>query len=119
LADDVGHPSSDAFPALYSGNTEAAKADDARAQQRGGVEIVETRRQWDREVCANLHILRVAAVHRIFSNYGMIAEIFHAVAAEPATAVYPAHPGDANAALLEGISLSPYGDTLLPSFHQK
>jgi hypothetical protein len=49
----------------------------------------------------------------------MIAEIFHAVAAEPATAVYPAHPGDANAALLEGIRLSPYGDTLLPSFHQK
>jgi hypothetical protein len=27
----------------------------------------------------------------------MIAKVFHAVAAEPATAVYSAHPGDANA----------------------
>src|ERR1035438_9398927 len=49
----------------------------------------EIRRQWDSEVSPNRRILRVAAVDRITGEYGTIAEVFHVVDAEPATAVYP------------------------------
>jgi hypothetical protein len=80
-----------------SRNAEAAEADDARAEQRGDVGIVEARRQWNGEIGANRHILRIAAVHRVAGKYGMIAEVLHLVAAEPAIAVHAAHPGDAHA----------------------
>src|SRR5208337_2328249 len=86
-----------AFSVLNSRNAEAAEANDARAEQGGDVEIVETRRQWKREVSTSRRIFRVAPIHRVAGKYGMIAEVLHVVAAEPTIAVYPTHPGDADA----------------------
>jgi hypothetical protein len=106
-----------AFPALNSGNAEAAEADNARAQQGCNVGIVQPRRQWDREVGANRRIICVAAVHRITCKCGTVAEILHVVTAEPAIAVYPTHPGDADACSngqIRRCAIHYFADDLMP-----
>ena len=58
---------------------------------------VGTVRQGDREISAHGHIFRITAVYGVAGECGCVAEVLHAVRAEPAIAIDAAHPGDTNA----------------------
>ncbi len=88
----------DALAALDSGDAQAAKADDARAQQWRGVKVIKLGRQRIDEVAARDGILRVAAVDGVSGEGGRVAEVLEAAAAIGTSAVDAAHPGNADAA---------------------
>jgi hypothetical protein len=87
---------SDAIARLDAGHTQAAKTNNARAQQRGSVQIVELIGKRKSEIGANGRIFRVPAVRAIPSKGGRIAEILQAKLTIPARAVDSANPGNAH-----------------------
>ncbi len=87
----------DTLAALDSGDAQAAEADDAGAEQRGGDDGVEAGGERIGEIGADGGELGVAAVDRVAGEDGVVAEVLHAVTAEPAIAVNAADPGDAGA----------------------
>src|SRR5580704_3143616 len=88
---------SNAFAELDAGNTQAAEANDSRAEQRGGVQVVERRGQREDKVSASEGVLRVSARDGIASEGGPVAQILHAPFAVRAGAIGPAEPRHADA----------------------
>ncbi len=79
------------------GNAQAAKANDARTEQRSRVEIVERCGQREDKVSARQCVLRIAAGNAVTSEYWRVAEIFAALATIWTRAVSTSKPGDTNA----------------------
>ena len=106
----------DALAGLDAGDAQAAEADDAGAEQRRGVDGVEAGGQRVGEVGAGEGVLGVAAVDGVAGEDGVVAEVLHAVAAEPAVAVDAADPGDADARAerkLGGGAVDDFADDLM------
>src|SRR3984885_1895086 len=87
----------DRVTGLGVGDAEAAKADDAGAEERGSLGIFEGVRERVDEVGANQGVLSVASVDGVASKGWVVAEIFFVVEAESAGAGGPADPGDPDA----------------------
>ena len=79
---------------LCARDTQAAKSNDARTEQRGSVEIIEFGWKRKYEIGARQRILRIAAIDGIAGKSRRIAEILVALAAVPARSVGSAEPGD-------------------------
>ncbi len=80
---------------LDSRYTEAAKTNDARAQQGSSVQIIEPRRKRKDKIGARQRILGIAAVDRVSGECGGITKIFEtapAIAAASVGAAQPGHP---------------------------
>ena len=88
---------SDAFPRLHFRDPKAAKADDARAQQRRGPQIIQLSGQREDKVRAGGCVFRITTVHRIASERGRVAEVLFAALTIPAGAVGAADPRHAHA----------------------
>lgn len=82
----------DPFARLYSGNTQAPKADDTCAEERCDVDRVESLRYGKRKIRAHERILGVPSINGIASERRMIAKVLHVVLAEPAISIRAAHP---------------------------
>src|SRR5215470_11151846 len=80
-----------------SSNPNRAKADDACAEQRCGMQIVEVAGNGEAEIRARQSILRIAPIDGVTSKGWEVAEVFHIVTAVGAGAVGAAEPGDADA----------------------
>src|SRR5271169_2586533 len=87
----------DSFAGLDASDTQAAKSDDAGAEQRSDVHVVQGARQRKREVRTRESVFGVAAVYRVTREDRLIAQVFHRVAAIPAIAIHAAHPGNSHA----------------------
>ncbi len=87
----------DALAALDARDAQAAEADDPGAKQRRGDDGLEACGKRVDEIGAHRGELGVAAVDGVAGEDGMVAEVLHVVAAEPAIAVDAADPGDADA----------------------
>src|SRR5580704_6359947 len=83
---------------LGAGSAQDAKTDDARTQQRRGVQIVQLRRQRKYEVCPGRRVLGVTSVDGVPGESRRVAEIFIASPAIPARSVGASDPGNANPA---------------------
>src|ERR1019366_3674045 len=88
---------SDAVAWLNAGYSQAAKANDARAEKWRGVQVVQFRRKLEHKIAARRGILRVTAVDGISGECRRIAKIFEATAAVWAISVDAADPGNAYA----------------------
>src|SRR5580700_11152771 len=88
---------SDAVAGLHARDSQAAKADDARAQQWRGMQVIEFRRQRINKVAARGGILGVSAVDDVPGEDRRVAKILEATAAVRAAAIDAAHPRHANA----------------------
>src|SRR6185437_9699291 len=77
-----------------AGHAQAAEADNAGAEQRRGVNIVEACGQRENEIPARECVFGVAAVDGVAGKRGRIAKIFLTSAAIRAGAVDSADPGD-------------------------
>src|SRR5579863_7927262 len=80
---------------MDAGHAEAAKADDAGAQQGRNDRGFGIRRKGNGEVGANGSEFGIASVTAVARENRPIAEVLHLVAAEPAIAVDAAHPRNA------------------------
>ncbi len=106
----------DAFAGLDAGDAEAAEADDARAEERGDVDVVETGGEGIDEVGAGQGVFGIAAIDGVAGKDGVVAEVFFAAAAEGASAVGAADPGDADARAdwkVGGCALDDFADDLV------
>src|SRR5437588_6341638 len=81
----------------HAGDAKAAKTDDARAQPRGGVQIVERGGQRKNEIGAGDGKLGVATRDGVSGESREIAQVFIAAPAIPASAVGASEPRDAHA----------------------
>ena len=86
-----------AVTGFYAGYAEAAETDDSGAEERGGVDVVQVRGQWENEIVAHLGVLGVTAVDGVAGEGGGVAEIFLTSLAVGADAIGAADPGDADA----------------------
>ncbi len=82
--------------ALYARKPQRPESDDARAQQRRGLEIVEAFRNRIDEALFRQGVLGVTAVHGPAGEGGIVAEIFFRRPAIFARAVGGVQPGDAD-----------------------
>ena len=80
----------DALARLDAGDAQGAKPDDARAQQRRGVQVVERGGQRVDEVVARDDVFGVAAVDVVAGVARVVAQILARVRAEEAGSVGPA-----------------------------
>jgi hypothetical protein len=80
-----------------AGDTKRAEADDAGAQQRRGVEVVELRGNRKTKVGAGKGVAGVPSVHGVTSEGGEVAQVFHIAAAVKAGAVGAAQPRNPDA----------------------
>src|ERR1700674_5563962 len=81
---------------LYASDSKAAKTDDAGAQKRGSVQIVESLGKRKYEIRTGGGILSIAAVHGIAGEGGRIAKVLKTVLAIPTLPVNAADPGNTN-----------------------
>src|ERR1019366_3706775 len=88
---------SDAVARLDASHTQAAKTNNACAQQWGSVQIVQLIGKRKSEIGANDRIFRIAAVYGVASKGGRITEILQTKVTIPAGAVGSAKPGNAHA----------------------
>lgn len=77
--------------------TQAAETNNAGAQQRRGVQIVELIGKRKRKVGAHDSIFGIAAIYGVTGESGCIAEVFEASATVLAGAIGSSHPGNAYA----------------------
>ncbi len=87
----------DALAWLSAGDAEAAEADDAGAEQRRDVGVVEPGRKREGEVGTDEGVLGVATVDGVAGEDRVVAEVLFVAAAEEAGAVGAADPGDSDA----------------------
>jgi len=87
----------DALAGLGARYSEAAEADDASAEERGDVGVVEGAGEGVNEVGADEGVLGVAAVDGVAGEGGVVAQVFFMAETEGAGAVGAADPGDADA----------------------
>jgi hypothetical protein len=85
-----------ALSRLGAGDAEAAEADDAGAEKRSDVGVVDGGRESEGEVGANEGIFGVASVDGVAGEGGIVAEIFFVAAAEGTGAVGAPDPRDAD-----------------------
>ncbi len=102
----------DALAGLSSRDSQAAEADDAGAEQRCGVDVVERVGKGVGEVGANEGVLGVASVGGVAGEGGVVAEVLFAAKAERAGAVGAADPGDADAGSFVG-AVGDFADDLV------
>lgn len=88
---------SDAVSRFNAGDTQTAKADDARAEERSRMEVVEFRGKLKNKVAARLGILGVTSVDGVSRKDPGVAKIFELAAAVGANPVYAADPGNSDA----------------------
>jgi len=99
-----------------AGNTQAAKTNDARAEQRGDMHVIQTGRQRKSEVRARQGIFGIASIYGISSEGRPITEILQSVTAVPAIAIYATHPGNTGSGSqrqLRGRTLNHLSDNLM------
>jgi len=82
---------------LNAGYSQTAKANDAGAEKRRGVQVVQFRGQFKNKVAARRGILRIAAIDGVSGEDRRIAEIFESTAAVRAISIDPANPGNTHA----------------------
>src|SRR5579859_7823243 len=82
---------------FYLGYTEAAKPNNACAQQRGCLQIIKPLLQRKRKIGTRDCIFSIAAVHAVAGESRRIAKVFPAMLAIPAASIHAANPRDANA----------------------
>jgi len=87
---------SDSLSLLNPSHSQAAEADDAGAQQRSDMSVIQARGKRKSEVSARQNIFGIAAIHGVSGKDRLIAEIFHAVMAVPAVTIDATHPGNAD-----------------------
>src|SRR5271166_1613548 len=87
----------DSLAMLYACDPKTAKTDDAGAQKRRGMQIVERLGKGKYEINTGGGIFGIASVHGVSSEGGGIAKVFHAMPAIPAVPVNAADPGNTNA----------------------
>src|SRR5216684_870109 len=87
----------DTVASLNTGDPQAAKANDARAQERRSVQVVQLWRELKHKVAAGRGILRITAVDGVSREYRCIAKIFKSAAAIGAGSVDSANPGNTDA----------------------
>src|SRR5580692_632732 len=80
------------FARFHAGHSQAAKADDAGAQERRGVQVVEFWRKRIDKIAARHSILRIAAIDGVSGENRRIAEILQATAAVGAISIDSADP---------------------------
>ena len=100
------------FAGLRAGDTQAAEADDAGAEERGDVGVVQRIGRIGHGIgeVADQGVLCVAAVDRVAGEDGVVAEVFFVAQTEGAGAVGAADPGDAYAYTLRAIGRGSFGD---------
>src|ERR1035438_4291623 len=79
---------------FHAGHSQAAKADDAGAQERRGMQVVEFWRERIDKIAARHSILRIAAVDGVSGENRRITEIFQAAAAVGTISIDIADPRD-------------------------
>jgi hypothetical protein len=82
----------DTFSWFHAGHAKAAKTDDAGAQQRGSMQVVQRRGQGKDEIRSRDREFRVSAVHLIAGEGRCVAEVFKVVSAVPANPVCTSDP---------------------------
>ena len=80
---------------FHFGHAEAAKPNNAGAQQRSGLEIAQSGWQRKCKVSTCAGIFRVTAMHVITGKRGGITKIFKTLPAIPTSSIHATHPGDA------------------------
>jgi hypothetical protein len=101
---------------LGAGYAEAAETDDAGAEERGDVGVVEGVGEGKHEVGADEGVLRIAAVDGVAGEGGVVAEVFFVAETEGAGSVGAADPGDADAGACEefgGCAFDDFADDLV------
>src|ERR1019366_7769017 len=88
---------SDTVPGLDSRHPKTAETDDAGAEERRCVKIVESCRKRDHEIAAGECVFGVAAVDCVAGEGGRVAQVLATLEAIPAGSVRAADPGDAHA----------------------
>jgi hypothetical protein len=88
---------------LHSSYAQTAKADDARAEQRCRVQIVERGRQRVYKIGAGQGVFRVTSSNGISRKRWRIAEILEAAPAILTRAIRPAEPGNSDPRILRNI----------------
>jgi hypothetical protein len=82
---------------LNAGDTQAAVADDAGAEEWSDLGGGHVGRERKGEVCADRCVLGITAVDGVSGKDRAVAEVLHRMAAIPAIAIDAADPGDAGA----------------------
>src|SRR5579871_1025393 len=86
-----------AFSMLDSCHAQAAESDDARAEQRRSMKIVERCRQRKYKIRARQCVLGVAAVYRVPGESRIVTQVLLTMLAIPATTVDAANPRNPDA----------------------
>jgi hypothetical protein len=84
------------LPVLNSRHSETAKTDDAGAQKRCSMQVIQRVGKGKHKASLGHSIIGISAVHGVTGESGRIAEVFSAVLAIPARPVNPANPGNSN-----------------------
>src|SRR6202044_878986 len=79
---------------FHAGHSQAAKADDAGAQQRRSVQVVELWRERIDKIAAGHSILRITAIDGVSGENRRITKIFQAAAAVGTISIDSADPRD-------------------------
>src|SRR6202035_608572 len=79
---------------FHAGHSQAAKADDAGAQERRGMQVVELWGERIDKIAARHSILRITAVNRVSGENRRITEIFQAAATVGTISIDSADPRD-------------------------
>src|SRR6266851_2363409 len=107
---------SDAFTRFHAGDTQAAEADDAGAEERGYVGVVQTGGQGVGEVGADQSVLGVATIDGVAGEGGVVAEVLGSAKAVGAGTIGASYPGDAYSRAmgeLRGCALDHLADDLM------
>jgi len=88
----------DALALFDTCHAERAESDDASAEQRSGMEIVQLRRNRKTKVGTGERVFGIASVHGIAGKRREVAQVFHIAATVGAGAVDAAEPGNTDAA---------------------
>jgi hypothetical protein len=86
----------DALTLLNTSHTQRAESDNAGAQQRRRMKVVEFWRQRKHKVSARQSVLRITPRHGVTGECRPIAQVFHLVAAVPARSVGSTDPRNAH-----------------------
>src|SRR5580704_19722492 len=82
---------------FHPSDAQAPEPDNPRAEQRRGMQIIDTAGQWEDEIGARHRVFRVPAVYRVSRKGGRIAEVFEIAAAIWTSTVHAPYPGHADA----------------------
>src|SRR5579864_136135 len=81
-----------------SGNANGAKADNAGAEQRRRMKVIQLWGNRKTKICAGKRVFGIAAVNGVAGECGKVTQVFHVAPAVSAGAVDAADPGNTNPA---------------------